>query len=57
MATAGDIDYDLATGCFTLPPEHVPALAQETGPFFFGGVYEMLPAMAGVLDQVTQSLE
>ena len=55
MATAGYIDYDSATGRFTLPPEHVPALAQETGPFFFGGVYEMLPALAGVLDQVTQS--
>ncbi len=55
MATAGYIDYDSATWRFTLPPEHVPALAQETGPFFFGGVYEMLPAMAGVLDQVTQS--
>ena len=54
MATAGYIDYDSATWRFTLPPEHVPALAQETGPFFFGGVYEMLPAMAGVLDQVTR---
>ena len=55
MTTAGYIDYDSATGRFTLPPEHVPALAQETGPFFFGGVYEMLPALAGVLDQVTRS--
>ncbi len=55
MATAGYIDYDSATHRFTLPPEHAPALAHEGGPFFFGGVHEMLPAMMGVLDQVTES--
>jgi winged helix-turn-helix protein len=55
MATAGYIDYDSATQRFTLPPEHAPALAQEGGPFFFGGVHEMLPALIGVLDQVTES--
>ncbi|MGH9256731.1 MAG: class I SAM-dependent methyltransferase [Vicinamibacterales bacterium] len=55
MATAGYIDYDSATQRFTLPPEHAPALANEGGPFFFGGVHEMLPALIGVLDQVTES--
>jgi 2-polyprenyl-3-methyl-5-hydroxy-6-metoxy-1,4-benzoquinol methylase len=55
MATAGYIAYDSATQRFNLPPEHVPALAQEGGRFFFGGVHEMLPAMIGVLDQVTES--
>jgi 2-polyprenyl-3-methyl-5-hydroxy-6-metoxy-1,4-benzoquinol methylase len=55
MATAGHIDYDSGTQRFTLPAEHAPALAHEDGPFFFGGVHEMLPAMMGVLDQVTES--
>lgn len=55
MVTAGYIAYDSATKRFSLPPEHVPALAQEGGPYFFGGVHEMLPAMAGVLDQVAES--
>jgi len=55
MATAGYIDYDAATQRFRLPLEHAPALADEGGPFFFGGVHEMLPALIGVLDQVTES--
>ena len=55
MATAGYITYDSATQRFNLPPEHMPALAHEGGPFFFGGVHEMLPALAGVLDQVIES--
>ena len=55
MATAGYVTYDAANGRFTLPPEHVAALAQEGGPFFFGGIYQMLPALAGVLDGVTDA--
>jgi 2-polyprenyl-3-methyl-5-hydroxy-6-metoxy-1,4-benzoquinol methylase len=55
MATAGYVAYDPATQRFHLPPEHVPALAQEGSPFFFGGVHEMLPALVGVVDRVTES--
>jgi SAM-dependent methyltransferase len=55
MATAGYIAYDAATQRFNLPPEHMPALSHEGGPFFFGGVHEMLPALAGVIDQVSES--
>jgi 2-polyprenyl-3-methyl-5-hydroxy-6-metoxy-1,4-benzoquinol methylase len=55
MTTAGYIAFDSSTQRFNLPLEHVPALAQEGGPFFFGGVHEMLPAMVGVVDQVTES--
>ncbi len=42
-------------GRFTLPPEHAPALAEENGPFFFGGVLQMIPATIGVLGQVTEA--
>jgi SAM-dependent methyltransferase len=57
MAAAGYVTYDAATGQFTLPPEHAAALAQEGGPFFFGGVYQMLPALTGVLDRVTDAFQ
>src|SRR5215475_548188 len=40
MASAGYLEYDPAIRKFTLPPEHTPALAQEGGPVFFGGIYE-----------------
>jgi SAM-dependent methyltransferase len=33
----------------------VPALAQENGPFFFGGIYQMFPAMVSVVDQITDA--
>ena len=51
----GKLTYDSATQRFNLPPEHMPALVHEGGPFFFGGVHEMLPALVGVLDQVIES--
>ena len=53
MATAGYLEYDPASHRFTLPPEHVPALAQESGPVFFGGIYQMMTGMTGVLDELT----
>ncbi len=55
MAAAGYLEYDPATRRFRLPAEHTAALAQEGGPFFFGGIYQMFPAMMGVFDQVTQA--
>src|SRR5678815_711365 len=52
MATAGYLDYDRSTKRFSLPAEHASVLAQANGPFFVGGIYQMLPAQAGVFDQV-----
>src|SRR5436190_24362762 len=51
MATAGYLKYDLSTKRFSLPVEHASVLAQENGPFFVGGMYQMLPAFTGVFDQ------
>jgi 2-polyprenyl-3-methyl-5-hydroxy-6-metoxy-1,4-benzoquinol methylase len=53
MASAGYLEYDPASRRFTLPPEHAPALAQEGGPVFFGGIFQGFPGMVGVLDQLT----
>jgi SAM-dependent methyltransferase len=57
MACAGYVEYDPASARFTLPPEHVPVLAQEDGPVFFGGMLQMFPGSVGVLDQVAQSFQ
>src|SRR5437764_13109146 len=55
MATAGYLEYDRPTKRFSLPAEHAPVLAQENGPFFVGGIYQMLPAQAGVFDEVVSA--
>jgi SAM-dependent methyltransferase len=55
MAAAGYVEYDAPTCRFSLPAEHVAALAAEGGPFFYGGIYEMIPALAAVFDQVTEA--
>jgi len=55
MTNAGYLTRDPATGRFTLPPEHAPALADEGGPFFFGGAYQMLLALAAIYDPLTDA--
>jgi SAM-dependent methyltransferase len=55
MTNAGYLGHDPATGRFTLPAEHVPALAEEGGPFFFGGAYEMLLALGTIYDPLTEA--
>jgi SAM-dependent methyltransferase len=55
MASAGYLEYDPATRRFTLPPEHVPVLAQESGPVFFGGVQEEIVGLAGPVSQLLEA--
>ena len=55
MVAAGYVEYDSPTRRFRLPPEHTAALAQESGPVFFGGIYQMIPAMIGIVDQLTEA--
>jgi SAM-dependent methyltransferase len=52
MASAGYLTYDRGSERFTLPPEHAPVLAQESGPFFFGGIYQQLPPMVANYDRL-----
>jgi SAM-dependent methyltransferase len=52
MASAGYVGYDPATSRFTLPEAHVPILAQEGGPYFFGGPHQMLTGLVRPLDQL-----
>ena len=57
MASAGYLTYEPATHRFTLPPEHAPVLAQETGPVFFGGVWETLMGMLRPIDKLAQTFK
>src|ERR1700745_3602449 len=40
MFAAGYLTYDATQQRYTLPAEHVPTLATEPGPAFFGGVHQ-----------------
>ncbi len=44
MTAAGYVTYDPSSGRFALPAAHVPVLAQEKGPVFFGGVLTEMAA-------------
>src|SRR5216684_8704484 len=57
MASAGYIEYDPVGQSFTLPAEHLPVLAQENGPIFFGGIHQMLAGMVGPLSQLIQAFQ
>ena len=52
MQAQGYVAYDPDSGTFTLPAEHVPAVAQEGGPVFFGGVWQMIRGMSTVFDEL-----
>ncbi len=55
MTSAGYLEYDPKSGSFRLPPEHTPVLAQEAGPVFFGGMFQMLPSGLQPLDHLVQA--
>ncbi len=55
MACAGYIEYDPVLHRFTLPLEHIPVLAQEGGPVFFGGVQEEMVGLVGPVNQLMQA--
>lgn len=52
MSSAGYLTYDPAPQSFTLPAEHIPVLAQEGGPVFFGGVHQELLGAIGPVSQL-----
>ncbi len=44
QAAAGFLEYDPASGRYTLPPEHALALTEESSPFYVGGGYQVITA-------------
>ena len=55
MTAAGYLTHASGTGAFELPGEHVPVLAQEAGPMFFGGVHQELVGFTRPLDRIVES--
>ncbi|HVM15030.1 MAG TPA: methyltransferase domain-containing protein [Egibacteraceae bacterium] len=55
MTASGYLEHDEDTGSFTLPGEHVPAVAEEDGPLFFGGTWQMTRGMSTVFDQLLEA--
>lgn len=54
MTAAGYLELDRPSGRHLLPPEHVPALAEEAGPLFMCGAYSMID---GALDPFDHLIE
>jgi SAM-dependent methyltransferase len=52
LTAAGYLRHDPASERFELPPEHVPALAEEAGPGFICGSYHELKGIIATLDNV-----
>jgi SAM-dependent methyltransferase len=48
QAAGGYVEYDGATGTYTLPPEHAIALADESSPAFLPGFFQV--ALGSVID-------
>jgi len=57
MTSSGYLVHDPASQRFTLPPEHVPVLAQEGGPFFLGGALQLLMGEIGPYNQLLQAFQ
>jgi SAM-dependent methyltransferase len=55
MTAAGYLEFDPESNRFTLPAEYVAVLAQEGGPFFFGGFLQNITAMSNVTGGVIDS--
>jgi len=54
QAAAGYVTYDPATSKYTLPPEQAAALADETSPAFFPGLFEVAAACWAATDKMTE---
>jgi len=57
MTSAGYLEYDSASQLFALPPAHEPVLAQEGGPFFFGGTHQMLLGMLKIVELLEKAFQ
>ncbi len=55
LVAAGYLARDPASGRYALPSEHVPALADEGGLAFLGGLYQLVREMLGTLDEIERS--
>lgn len=57
MVAAHYVEYDSATGKYFLPREHRAPLADESFPYFFGGLFQQVAALAQVTPQVAEAFK
>ena len=55
LTAAGYLEYDGASGRFSIPAAHAEVLAREGGAMFFGGGYQELIGMMSQLGRIEQS--
>ena len=52
QAAGGYVDYDAASGRYSLPPEHALALTDESSPFYVGGGFYVVKAMTNAVNRI-----
>lgn len=52
QASGGYVDYDPATGTYSLAPEQAVALTDESSPFYVGGGFYVAKAMTGAVSRI-----
>jgi SAM-dependent methyltransferase len=52
QAAGAYVEYDAATGTYTLPPEHAVVLADEDSPYYQGGMFQATSAAVRAQDHV-----
>src|SRR6516165_9027829 len=57
MTCAGYLEYDPESQREALPPEQALVLAQEGGPFFLAGAFQMLMAQLGAYHQLLDAFQ
>ncbi|HXG92642.1 MAG TPA: methyltransferase domain-containing protein [Blastocatellia bacterium] len=57
QAASGYVEYDPATGRYTLPPEQTVALTDENSPFYVGGGFYVVKAMNHAESRITYAFE
>ena len=55
LVTAGYLARHPISGSYTLPPEHVPVLAEGGGLAFMGGLHQIVREMFGTIDVIEHS--
>ena len=57
MVTGGIVDYDVASGAYSLPPEHAASLTRAARPNNLAVTAQWIPVLAGVEDQIVACFE
>ena len=52
QAASGYVDYDAASGRYSLAPEQAMALTDESSPFYVGGGFYVIKAMTGAVNRI-----